>query len=313
MEKIKFIDLFSGIGGFRIALEKLNCECVFSCDVDKWANETYFKNFGEYPSGDIRLIEANEIPDHDILCAGFPCQSFSIAGYRKGFNDNRGNLFFQIIRILQFKKPAAFILENVKGITSHDKGNTINKIRELLKKSNYAIFEKVMNAINYNLPQNRERWFCVGFRKDLSIKYFHFPKSIKLKKKVWDLLENNVKAHGISKIALGHIDKHLKEKQLYGKSRITIVNEVRPSRCSVRCDGISPCLVAKMGTGGNNVPIIVEEKRKFTVRECLRLMGFPESFIIRENNYQSYKQIGNSVAIPIIEMIAKNIIKILRS
>jgi len=305
---LNFIDLFAGIGGFRIALERTGAKCVFSSEIDKWACETYERNFGEYPSGDISKIKESEIPSHDILCAGFPCQAFSIGGYRKGFDDTRGTMFFEVARILKNKRPSAFILENVRGILNHDNGETIETIRTILDSLGYDIFESIVNTKDQGLPQNRERWFCVGFRKSLKISDFEFPEKIPLEKTVSDFLEENVQGHEMTKIAAMHVKNHYAK--FSGKTdSITIASEIRPSRCVMKNDGISPCLTAKMGTGGNNVPVIVELERKLTVRECLRLMGFPDEYKIRESNYQSYKQIGNSVVVPIVASIASKVIK----
>lgn len=307
-----FIDLFSGIGGFRLAFESVGGKCVFSSDIDKWANETYFMNFGEYPHGDISEIDANQIPDHDILCAGFPCQPFSIGGYRKGFCDTRGTLFFEIERILKAKKPKMFLLENVKGLTNHDKGKTFKVIKESLWNLGYSIFYQVLNSKDYGVPQNRERIFIVGFRDD--VKSFKFPLPIENKGNINDLLEKDVKDHELSGIAADHLKKHyeefLKNKKVNEDYPI-FATEIRPSRCSMRNDGNSPCLTAKMGTGGNNVPVLVKENRKLTVRECLRLQGFPEDYKIRDNYSQSYKQIGNSVTVPVVTLIAEEMIKYL--
>ena len=197
---MKFIDLFSGIGGFRLALEKFNYKCVFSADNNLYACETYYKNFKEYPLVDIKKLSPKKIPNHDILCAGFPCQPFSIAGKRKGFDDVRGTLFFDIVRILKEKKPKIFILENVKGLVNHNKGETFKKILEILskklngkiiksKKENlgYNVFWKVLNSTNFNVPQNRERVFIIGFR-DQSIN-FKFPTNQKLKKTLNDIIK----------------------------------------------------------------------------------------------------------------------------
>jgi DNA (cytosine-5)-methyltransferase 1 len=307
--KFTFVDLFSGIGGFRIALEGVGGTCVFSCDIDKRANETYFLNFGEWPKGDITKIEVSEIPDHDVLCAGFPCQPFSIAGRRLGFADTRGTLFFDIEKVLKNKKPQAFILENVKGLVNHDKGNTFATIKNSLERLGYNIFYKVLNAKDYGLPQNRERIFIVGFRKKVN---FQFQHPTGLEKTILDILDDNVKGYGISEIALKHVKKHYQsfvKNNHKNKGFPTIATEIRPSRCVMRNDGISPCLTAKMGTGGNNIPVLVEKERKLTARECLRLMGFPETFKIKENVMQSYKQIGNSVPIPVVETIAKGMVK----
>ena len=162
-----FIDLFSGMGGFRIAFESAGNKCIFSSEIDKYARETYKNNFQDYPEGDITKILSKDIPDFDILCAGFPCQPFSIAGKRLGFEDSRGTLFFEVARILKEKQPVAFLLENVRGITNHDGGNTIKVIMNTLDEIGYSCKDSVINALDYGIPQNRERWYCIGFRKDL--------------------------------------------------------------------------------------------------------------------------------------------------
>ncbi|MBR4027130.1 MAG: DNA cytosine methyltransferase, partial [Lachnospiraceae bacterium] len=165
----RFIDLFCGLGGFRLAFEKAGGECVFSSDIDEAVQKTYAMNFGEVPHGDITKIEARDIPNHDILCAGFPCQPFSTAGRRLGFEDTRGTLFFEVARILKEKQPIGFILENVKGLTNHDNGHTLEVILSTLDEIGYHYKYEVLNAKNYNVPQNRERWYCVGVRKDAQI------------------------------------------------------------------------------------------------------------------------------------------------
>ena len=304
-----FIDLFCGIGGFRISFESVGGECVFSSDIDKWANETYNNNFGEMPQGDITKIRSEEIPNHDILCAGFPCQPFSIAGKRLGFSDTRGTLFFEVERIIRDKKPLAFILENVKGLVNHDKGNTFKTILNKLDELGYSIFYKILNSADYGVPQNRERIYIIGFREEVS--EFNFPPPLKDKTNVKNILDKDVKGHNLSEIAKSHLRKHynkLLSKKKVMKENPLFATEIRPSRCVFRNDGYSPCLTAKMGTGGNNVPVLVTKERKLTVRECLRIQGFPNTFLIKENNSQSYKQIGNSVSVPVIKAIAKEII-----
>lgn len=318
---LKFIDLFSGLGGFRIALEDKNCKCVFSSEIDKFVCDVYERNFNERPNGDITKIKSEDIPNFNILCAGFPCQPFSIGGLRKGFEDTRGTLFFEVARILKDKKPEAFILENVKGIVNHDNGNTLKVILSTLNELGYKYSYKVLNALDYGIPQNRERWYCVGFREDLNInikddsrKDLIFPKKKKLEIYIEDIIDKNVIDHQITEIARNnimlHIDK-IKSKNSYNNKRFIIANEIRPSRCSFRNNGTFPCFTAKMGTGGNNVPVIVEYNRKVTVKECLKVMGFPDGFIIKDNYNQSYKQIGNSVVVPIIKAIADNVKKAL--
>ena len=312
----KFIDLFCGLGGFRIALEKQNCNCVFSSDIDKAVAQVYENNFGDYPSGDITKIDSKDIPDFDILCGGFPCQSFSIAGKRLGFEDSRGTMFFEVARILKEKKPKAFILENVKGITNHDGGKTLKTILDILDDLDYTYVNKVINAKDVGIPQNRERWYCVGIRKDLNIKLnpdIIFPTEQTNFFSYDDIIDvNNIyKEYKISDICENNIQKHI-DKVKEKKSKYTLAYEIRPSRCQFKTDGISPCLTAKMGTGGNNVPVVVELNRKLTEKECLKLMGYPENYKIG-NGSQAYKQIGNSVVVPVLEQISKSLVNILKN
>lgn len=312
----KFIDLFCGLGGFRIALEKQNCNCVFSSDIDKAVAQVYENNFGDYPSGDITKIDSKDIPDFDILCGGFPCQSFSIAGKRLGFEDSRGTMFFEVARILKEKKPKAFILENVKGITNHDGGKTLKTILDILDDLDYTYVNKVINAKDVGIPQNRERWYCVGIRKDLNIKLnpdIIFPTEQANFFSYDDIIDvNNIyKEYKISDICENNIQKHI-DKVKEKKSKYTLAYEIRPSRCQFKTDGISPCLTAKMGTGGNNVPVVVELNRKLTEKECLKLMGYPEDYKIG-NGSQAYKQIGNSVVVPVLEQISKSLVNILKN
>ncbi len=309
----KFIDLFCGLGGFRIALEQNNCKCVFSSDIDKNVQAVYEKNFGECPFGDITKISEKDIPKHDILCAGFPCQSFSIAGKRLGFEDARGTMFFEVARIAKEKKPKVLFLENVKGITNHDKGKTLQTILNILIDLGYDYVYTTLNAKDYNIPQNRERWFCVCFRKDLgmNLKQFKFPNKRVLTATADQCLEKETSENYlISKICQTNIDKFLKLKNIK-PNNLTFAYDIRPSRCQFKQDGTVPCLTAKMGTGGNNIPVLVNQKRRLTERECLRLMGYPEWFYIEKGN-QAYKQIGNSVVVPIVTEIAKEIIRILK-
>lgn len=331
---LKMIDLFSGIGGIRIAFEKNNIKCVMSSEIDKHASETYALNFDEYPKGDITKIPLKEIPEFDILAAGFPCQPFSIGGLRKGFNDTRGTLFFEIEKIIKNRHPKAIFLENVAGLVSHDKGKTLKVIEKKLSDLGYNCKWKLMNAYNYGIPQNRNRWYCVCFRKDLGIafeseknlknkqklnKVYYFPKERALTLTTNDIVKDiDDEKYNITRIAKYNINnffpKYLKsERYLKNLGNIILANDIRASRCSFRSDGISPCLTAKMGTGGNNVPVYIKQMRKLTVKECLEIMGFPETFKIKENSSHSYKQIGNSVVIPIVEEIAKGMAQILTS
>ena len=310
--KIKFIDLFCGMGGFRIAFEKNGCECVFSSEIDEHAINTYQNNFGEIPSGDITKIPTAQIPDHDILCAGFPCQAFSIAGKRLGFNDTRGTLFFEVARILKDKKPKAFILENVKGLTNHDNGHTLKVILNTIEELGYNYKYAILNAKDYGIPQNRERWYCVGFLKEYGemINQFEFPKPFPLINDLTSIITtNNDKEYKISMACERNLLQHIQMKKII-VDEYTLAYEIRPSKCQFRNDKISPCLTAKMGTGGSNVPVVVNQKRKLTERECLAIMGYPEEYIIGKG-YQVYKQIGNSVVVPVITMLANEITKMI--
>ena len=321
----KMIDLFAGMGGIRIAFENNGVTCVASSEIDKYARETYYKNFGEYPLGDITKINTNDLPHFDILAGGFPCQPFSLAGLRKGFEDTRGTLFFEVVRLINDCQPLSFFLENVEGIVNHDNGNTIKVIENTLDNLGYNFKWAVMNASDYGVPQNRKRWYCVGFKNETKIgfeeqdgdfiAYYKFPSKCTLHFTVNDIIDENVSdeynsTDTCNKNITLHLDKFIKGPR-YNENHVLIANEIRPSRCNFRCDGISPCLTAKMGTGGNNIPVLVKEKRKLTERECLRLMGFPDWYKIDKNCMHSYKQIGNSVIVPVIDKLAKEMVRVL--
>ncbi|MBS8121755.1 DNA cytosine methyltransferase [Candidatus Vampirococcus lugosii] len=315
---MKFIDLFAGIGGIKIALENAGFQCVFSNDIDNYCKITFDINFSEIFEiekqmflGDINKISTQKIPDFDLLCGGFPCQPFSVAGYRQGFKDEkgRGNVFFDIIRILKDKKPKAFLLENVKNLKSHDKGNTIKVIYEELEKLGYKVIDKVMNAMEYgNIPQNRERIYIVGFLDQKSFNNFKFPTKIPLEKNIHDCLEKN-------------IDKkyYYNEKPLYKKIKNDItkkdtVYQWRRKYVRENKNGVCPTLTANMGMGGHNVPIILDDNgiRKLTPRECANFQGFPDNYILPKiADSQLYKQFGNSVVIPVVQRIAENMKKAL--
>ncbi len=311
-KNFKFIDLFSGLGGFRIALESLGGECVFSSDNDLNVSEVYKKNFGDDSFCDIKKVSSSDIPDHDILCAGFPCQPFSIAGKRLGFEDTRGTLFFDVARILGDKNPKAFILENVRGIANHDGGKTLEVILATLDELGYDTKHEILNAKDFNIPQSRVRWYCVGIRRDLNIgiNEYNFPEKEELTVDLSNVIENiDSSEYAITETCQANIDYHVSEK-LIDVDEHTLAYEIRPSRCSFVTNGISNCLTAKMGTGGNNVPVVIQQNRKLTELECLRLMGFPEDYIIGKG-YQAYKQIGNSVVVPVIKRIAEGLVDLL--
>jgi len=323
--KFKFIDLFAGIGGFRIAMQNLGGECVFSSEIDKYAKETYNINFGEVPFGDITKIDEKDIPEHDILCAGFPCQAFSIAGKRKGFEDEtRGTLFFDIKRIIETKKPKAFFLENVKGLTNHNKGRTLKTILKVLREElNYYVPDpKIINAKNFGVPQNRERIFIVGFKNKLSAREFEYPKPIDKKVKFADIKEENevsVKYYlstQYQKTLRNHKERHKSKGNGFG------FEIIKDNQCA------NAIVVGGMGRERN---IVIDDRltnfnpitkikgkvnrngwRRMTPREWARLQGFPDNYEIKVSDAQAYKQLGNSVAIPAIQATAKKIVKILK-
>lgn len=311
---MKFIDLFAGMGGFRLAFEKQGCKCVFSSEIDSHAIQTYQSNFNDIPSGDITKIEAKCIPDFDILCAGFPCQPFSLAGKRKGFDDARGTLFFDIARILSEKKPVAAILENVKGITNHNSGKTIKTILDVLDQIGYSYKYAVLNSLDFGVPQSRERWYCICIRKDFKVSAQNFSFPIKKDKKVLftEILEKQVsEKYRISERCKKNIQKFLKEKKIQITEDL-LAYDIRPSRCQFKSNGVAPTLTAKMGTGGNNIPVLVKDMRFLTERECLSIMGYPNSYKIKTGSY-IYKQIGNSVCVPVIDLLAENLVALLNA
>ncbi len=345
MTNYRTIDLFAGIGGFRMGFENTGYFTnVFGVENDKFACLTYLENFNENPIGDISIIDNERIhelvPDFDVLLAGFPCQAFSIAGHRKGFTDSRGHLFFDVMRILNIKKPQAFLLENVKGLLSHDKGETFKTILKYLQEAGYNVFYEVLNSKDYNLPQNRERVFIVGFRNKLN---FSFPEKIKLEKCVLDILEQEVdKKYFLSERYIECLKRHKERHQNKGNGfgfQILdvkgIANTLMARSSGVERNlikigsfnkggqgdrvysplGISTCLSANGGGRGakTGLYLIEEQIRKLTPRECARLQGFPDSFKIPVSDTQSYKQFGNSVSVPVVEAIARNILKALES
>ena len=312
----KFIDLFAGIGGFRIAMQDCGGECVFSSEWDENAKQTYFYNFGEVPFGDITL-ESNKrlIPDgFDVLCAGFPCQAFSIAGYRKGFEDTRGTLFFDVAEIIKRKRPKAVYLENVKNLYTHDDGKTFAVIKGTLEELGYVVYHKVMNAMDYaNVPQNRERIFIVCFDPDQVPNHadFHFPEKEKLTKCVKDCVCKKV-----SDAKYFYTEKFLHYDELRNAMKSSdTVYQWRRQYVRENKSNVCPTLTANMGTGGHNVPLIVTKNgiRKLTPKECVNFQGFPDKFDFPTTITDSakYKQAGNSVVVPLIRKVCKNIITIL--
>lgn len=312
-----FIDLFAGIGGFRIALQNLGGKCIYTSEWNNDAKKTYRENFGEIPFGDITQKSVKKyIPENfDILCAGFPCQAFSIAGYQKGFSDTRGTLFFDIEQIVEKHKPKVVFLENVKNLVSHDKGKTFKIILEILEeKLGYKVFHKVLNSMTHaNVPQNRERIFIVAFDPNQVENYeeFKFPDEIKLTKTIHDILDQGKQddKYYYSKTHQYYpeLAKTITKKDTVYQWRRVYVRENKSNVC--------PTLTANMGAGGHNVPLIKDDFgiRKLTPKECFAFQGYPmDNYILPPlANSKLYMQAGNSVTTPLIERIGNEIIKVL--
>lgn len=300
MEKLKFIDLFAGIGGIRLGFEDENTECVFSSEWDKFSQKTYEANFGEVPAGDITKISAEDIPSHDILLAGFPCQPFSKIGKREGFkNATQGTLFFDVLRILDFHRPKAFLLENVTGILSNDNGKTMQTIMGALDEAGYDTKFEILNSADFGLPQNRRRVYFVGFLKDLNVD-FTFPKgNLDVKVPISTILEKNVEGYDISE----HLQKSYLFKKDDGKPQIVDENSDFQANTLVatyhKIQRITGTFVRDGKTG----------LRLFTKDECKKLQGFPDDFVVPVSRTQMYRQFGNSVSVPVVKQIADNIKK----
>ena len=340
--KFRFIDLFAGIGGIRLPFQQLGGECVFSSEWDKFAQRTYAANYGEVPSGDITQIIASDIPDHDILMGGFPCQSFSQAGLKKGFEDTRGTMFFEIQRILGEKRPKVFLLENVKQLKGHDKGRTLQTILNILtgesdlplddvpmsddarealgKKLNYWVDYKVLRAADFGIPQNRERIFIVGFDRDYFgenidfNKIFKWPEPTNQPTKVGDILESQDILDALEdkytisdKLWAGHLRRKAEHGIKGNGFGYSLFN---------RESSYTNTISARYYKDGSEVLIdqshLGKNPRKLTPRECARLQGFPDDFIVDAvSQGQIYKQFGNSVCVKVIQAVAKQIVTVL--
>jgi len=312
----RFIDLFAGIGGFRLALHYLGGKCTYSNEWDVNAQKTYRANYGEVPFGDITRSESKDfVPaGFDILCGGFPCQAFSIAGYQKGFSDTRGTLFFDIQQIAEKHRPKVLFLENVKNLVNHDKGKTFKVILEILeKKLKYKVFHKVLNSMTHaNIPHNRERIFIIAFDPVKVPRYeeFSFPEPIPLTKTIHDLLlkekQDDAYYYKETHQYYPELDRSITSRDTLYQWRRVYVRENKSNVC--------PTLTANMGSGGHNVPILRDDFgiRKLTPRECFRFQGFPDSFCLPEiARGKLYMQAGNSVTMPLIQRIGENILRVL--
>lgn len=306
-----FIDLFAGLGGFRIALESLGAKCVYSNEWDKSVQAVYEENFGDMPEGDITLVDESTIPNHDILCAGFPCQAFSISGKQKGFEDSRGTLFFDVARIIKEKKPKVVFMENVKNFATHDEGKTLAVIKATMEELGYQFHQKVLNAVDYGVPQKRERIYMVCFRNDLEVKGFQYPKPFKLMRHVEDFLLKDEKM--VEHLYVDRPDTYYndtKDETYSNKSvRLGTVNKGGQGERIYSTKGIAITLSAHGGgvfakTGGY---LIGSRTRRLHPRECARIMGYPDSYKICKSANQTYKQFGNSVVIDVLQLIAVEI------
>lgn len=332
--KYKGIDLFCGIGGFRLAMERQNVKCVYSCDIDKYASITYQANFNDNPLSDITKVKERDIPSFDILTAGFPCQPFSYAGLNKGFEDTtRGTLFFDVCRILEYHKPKMFLLENVKGLVSHDKGKTLNTIISRLSHIGYNIHWTILNSLEFGLPQKRERWYCVGFIEDVP---FVFPKGEKSKNtlrsiidwedtntslKLTDFELERIKYHfqrSKQQIRVSHDNSKYAKNTKKGKYGIYSFQKPDGSlrfhvgdkaktqiqEAFYACiDTYAPTIIA------GRVPKLWDIGRRLSVLEAKRLQGFPDNFLMPVSENQAYKQLGNSISVPVVEAILHSMIE----
>lgn len=302
--KIRFIDLFAGIGGIRLGFEGQdnNTECVFSSEWDKFAQKTYEANFSQIPAGDITKIKASEIPNFDVLLAGFPCQPFSAIGKREGFkNKAQGTMFFEVLRILKYHMPKAFLLENVQGLLTIQHGETFKTIIELLTEAGYNVQWKLLQASDFGLPQSRRRVIIVGFRSDIDASSFAFPTGNGKTKYVGNILEDDPEGYSIS--------KHLQKSYLFKKDDGYPLVVAKNSKCFAKTLNASYHKIQRItGTfvkGGET------GLRLFSELECKRLQGFPDDFKVPVSRTQMYRQFGNSVAIPMIEAVSSKIKKVL--
>lgn len=317
-QNLKFIDLFAGIGGFRLAFEQAGYECVYSCEINEACQKVYFENFGEIPEDDITKTDVNKLPSFDVLTAGFPCQPFSISGKRQGFQDTRGTLFFHICEIIAAKQPSVVVLENVKHLIHHDQGRTLDTILFSLQDLGYLVDYQLLNAKNFGVPQNRERIIIIG-SKDKKFD-FNLIKTINSSPFLKDFLDNygefeyllpneytiieNPKQQESGLIFVGYRNKNIWEKGIRPNTEHLSRVHHQPNRI-YSIDGVHPTIPSQE-TSGRFFIYLPEEKavRKLTIQECYRLMGFPSDFKIHPNLSEAYKQIGNSVCPPKIQEIA---------
>lgn len=300
-EQIRFIDLFCGIGGFRVAFEEaceegdIDAKCVFSSDIDKFAQDSYEANFGERPYGDITQIDEKDVPEHDILFAGFPCQPFSIIGQMKGLNDTRGTLFFDIARIIKEKKPKAFILENVKQLVGHNKGNTLKVILKALRNLGYHVQYSVLNALDYGLPQKRERTVIVGHKEFIM---FTFPAPVKPYKPLTEILESKVDSKY-------YVSDYIKNKRKESHKSLFYPSIWHENKSGNICSYPYSCALR---AGASYNYLLVNGERRLTPREMFRLQGFPDWYKIIVSDGQAKRQAGNAVPVNMIKAVVQKLL-----
>lgn len=306
-----FIDLFAGLGGFRLALESLGARCVYSNEWDSSVQKVYSENFGDIPDGDITKVNERDIPDHDILCAGFPCQAFSISGKQRGFEDSRGTLFFDVARIVKEKKPKIVFMENVKNFATHDNGKTLKVVQETMEELGYVFYQHVLNSVDYGVPQNRERIYMVCFRKNVAKKNFKFPTAFKLTRHLEDFLLKDSLATENLYVDRPDIYYNDVKDNIYSDKpiRLGTVNKGGQGERIYSTKGIAITFSAYGGgvfakTGGY---LVDGKPRKLHPRECARLMGYPDTYKISDKANQAYRQFGNSVVVDVIQYIGVEI------
>lgn len=310
LKNIKFIDLFCGLGAFRLALESFGANCVFSSEIDNSVANVYSQNFGNFPLGDITKIKESDIPNHDILCAGFPCQPFSISGKKLGFDDTRGTLFFDILRIVKYHKPKIILLENVKNLKTHNKGNTYLTIKDSLESVGYSVFSDILNASEFGIPQYRERIYIIAVLNEFSTNNFLFP-TIENKRYLIDILSNTVD----SKYIIERPDIHIKRKHNIKSDKIERIGYVNKGGQGERIYspyGQAITLSAQGGGVGAKTGLYYIDNviRRLTPIECQRLMGFPSTYKFSNSDYQAYKHFGNSIVVDVLQYLIKQLIVI---
>lgn len=318
LKNITYIDLFCGIGGFRIALDKFGAECLFSSDFDKDCQKIYELNFKEKPYGDITKVDTKLIPRHDILTAGFPCQPFSISGKQGGFEDTRGTLFFDVAKIIKLKRPKIVLLENVANFAKHDDGKTLNTVKKVLTDLDYNFFYKILNASDFGIPQSRKRTYMIGIKKSYNSSEFIFPRPINKEVKLLDFLENKIDSNS----PVFKNKKLFKKKEVIKSSSLFNYLPNKPVRLGIVNKGgqgdrvydpIGHAITLSAyggGTGSKTGLYFINNKiRKLLPRECANISGFPKNFKLSDNSNVSYKQFGNTVVVNVIEHILSELKK----